>query len=182
MRPRRPLAHGPRRYETAEASSARPSSPAHCRQTQLPALLSEAADTFLAGLLEHATQGKNSGYALIAVGGYGRSALCPGSDLDVVLLHRRRRHVERIADAIWYTVWDTGLHLDHSVRTRGEALEMAGSDMKVVLGLLDARHIAGDEALSQPTHRADRDALATRRNRSSGSALELRHGTASKLR
>jgi [protein-PII] uridylyltransferase len=114
----------------------------------LPALLSEAADTFLAGLLEHATQGKTSGYSLIAVGGYGRSALCPGSDLDVVLLHRRRRHVERIADGIWYTVWDTGLHLDHSVRTRSEAIEMAGSDMKVVLGLLDARHIAGDEALS----------------------------------
>src|ERR1700728_2578114 len=102
---------------------------------QLPTLLSEAADTFLAGLLEHATQGKTSGYALSA--------------LDVVWLHRRRRHVDRIADAIWYTVWDTGLHLDHSVRTRGEALEMAGSDMKVVLGLLDARHIAGDEALSQ---------------------------------
>ena len=115
------------------------------RAEALPALLSEAADTFLADLLEHATQGKNSGYALIAVGGYGRSALCPGSDLDVVLLHRRRRHVERIADAIWYTVWDTGLHLDHCVRTRSEAIEMAGSDMKVVLGLLDARHIAGDE-------------------------------------
>jgi [protein-PII] uridylyltransferase len=115
----------------------------------LPALLSAAADKFLADLLEHATQGKNSGYALIAVGGYGRSALCPGSDLDVVLLHRRRRHVERIADAIWYTVWDTGLHLDHSVRTRSEAMEMAGTDMKVLLGLLDARHLAGDESLSQ---------------------------------
>src|SRR5580658_3824239 len=115
----------------------------------LPGLLSSAADTFLAELLDHATQRKTSGYALIAVGGYGRSALCPGSDLDVVLLHRRRRHVERIADAIWYTVWDTGLHLDHSVRTRSEAIEMAGSDMKVVLGLLDARHIAGDEDLSR---------------------------------
>jgi len=116
----------------------------------LPALLSSSADAFLGGLLEHATQGKTSGYALIAVGGYGRSALCPGSDLDVVLLHRRRRHVERVADAIWYTVWDTTLHLDHSVRTRGEVIEMANADLKVILGLLDARHIAGDESLSQP--------------------------------
>lgn len=116
--------------------------------TELPALLSATTDSFLASLLEHATGGKFQGFALIAVGGYGRASLCPGSDLDVVLLHRRRRHVDRVADALWYTIWDTGFHLDHSVRTRSEVVEMAQSDMKVVLGLLDARHIAGDEGLS----------------------------------
>ena len=115
---------------------------------ELPARLSASADAFLADLLEYATGGKTQGYALLAVGGYGRSALCPGSDLDVVLLHRRRRHVDRVADALWYTIWDTGFHLDHSVRTRSEAIEMAETDMKVVLGLLDARHVAGDESLS----------------------------------
>ena len=115
---------------------------------ELPARLSASADAFLADLLEYATGGKTQGYALLAVGGYGRSALCPGSDLDVVLLHRRRRHVDRVADALWYTIWDTGFHLDHSVRSRSEAIAMAETDMKVVLGLLDARHVAGDESLS----------------------------------
>lgn len=117
---------------------------------ELPDRLSDATDQFLGDLLEHATGGKSQGYALLAVGGYGRSSLCPGSDLDVVLLHRRRRHFDRVADALWYTIWDTGFHLDHSVRTRSEVIDMAQTDMKVVLGLLDARHIAGDQNLSGP--------------------------------
>jgi [protein-PII] uridylyltransferase len=45
-------------------------------------------------------------------------------------------------------VWDLGLALDHSVRTPAEARKTAGEDLKVQLGLLDARHIAGDLGLT----------------------------------
>ncbi|OSC62522.1 hypothetical protein B5180_34455, partial [Streptomyces sp. BF-3] len=52
-----------------------------------------------------------------------------------------------LADAVWYPVWDLGLALDHSVRTPGEARKTAGEDLKVQLGLLDARPVAGDLGL-----------------------------------
>jgi [protein-PII] uridylyltransferase len=105
---------------------------------------SAAADAQLTELLMAATGGDLHGLALLAVGGYGRSELCPHSDLDVVLVHRQRRDVKKIADAVWYPVWDEGVRLDHSVRTPAEVLAMAGQDLRVQLGLLDARIVVGD--------------------------------------
>ncbi|MGZ4595438.1 MAG: [protein-PII] uridylyltransferase family protein, partial [Actinomycetes bacterium] len=93
-----------------------------------------------------------AGVALVAVGGYGRGELAPGSDLDLLLLHTDRKHsagVSELADGIWYPVWDTGVHLDHSVRTFDEARRLASTDLAVLLGLLDARHVAGDPAVAQ---------------------------------
>jgi [protein-PII] uridylyltransferase len=87
--------------------------------------------------------------ALVAVGGLGRRELAPSSDLDLVLLHRGRRDVARVADAVWYPVWDAGVGLDHSVRTVAEAVAVARADLKAALGLLDLRHVAGDRALSR---------------------------------
>jgi [protein-PII] uridylyltransferase len=84
--------------------------------------------------------------SLVAVGGYGRGELSPRSDLDLLLLHDGHddKAVAALADRIWYPVWDLGLALDHSVRTPAEARRTAGEDLKVHLGLLDARHLAGD--------------------------------------
>ncbi len=90
-----------------------------------------------------ATGGDLKGLALLAVGGYGRSELCPHSDLDVVLVHRQRRDIATVADSVWYPVWDEGVHLDYSVRTPAEALAMASKDLRVQLGLLDGRIVAG---------------------------------------
>ncbi|NXY97382.1 [protein-PII] uridylyltransferase [Streptomyces sp. BR123] len=90
------------------------------------------------------------GAALVAVGGYGRGELSPRSDLDLLLLHDGKAapaDLGRLADRIWYPVWDLGLSLDHSVRTPGEARKTAAEDLKVHLGLLDARPVAGDLGL-----------------------------------
>ncbi|MEU4428492.1 [protein-PII] uridylyltransferase, partial [Actinoplanes sp. NPDC024001] len=89
-----------------------------------------------------------SGVSLIAVGGLGRRDCAPYSDLDLVLLHNGTAGIDRIASALWYPIWDARLGLDHSVRTLPEALSVAHDDVKVSLGLLDARHVAGDAALS----------------------------------
>jgi [protein-PII] uridylyltransferase len=88
------------------------------------------------------------GVSLLAVGGLGRRDCAPHSDLDLVLLHNGTAGIDRIAAALWYPVWDARLGLDHSVRTLPEALSIAHDDVKVSLGLLDARHIAGDARLS----------------------------------
>ncbi|MFB7254800.1 [protein-PII] uridylyltransferase [Streptomyces nojiriensis] len=90
------------------------------------------------------------GATLVAVGGYGRAELSPRSDLDLLLLHDGKaepRALGALADRLWYPVWDLGLALDHSVRTPGEARRTAAEDLKVHLGLLDARTVAGDAGL-----------------------------------
>lgn len=104
---------------------------------------SAEADRWLAGLL-----GAEPAIALVAVGGYGRRELAPGSDLDVILLHDGRRDVSALADRIWYPVWDSGAQLDHAVRTVTQARKVAAADMKAALGLLYARHVAGEAALT----------------------------------
>lgn len=116
----------------------------------------QAADAWLSRLFHQATGGDTARVALIAVGGYGRGELCPGSDLDIAFVyHPRLRNVKKIADAIWYPVWDEGVHLDHSVRVPKQVLVMAREDLKVMLGLLDARLVAGDRHLADEViHRA----------------------------
>ncbi len=104
---------------------------------------SAETDRWLASLL-----GAEPGVALVAVGGYGRRELLPGSDLDVLLLHDGRDGIAAMADRIWYPIWDSGTRLDHAVRTPAEARRVARTDLKVVLGLLYARHVAGDPDLT----------------------------------
>jgi [protein-PII] uridylyltransferase len=101
-------------------------------------------DRWLAELL-----GAEADVALVAVGGYGRRELLPRSDLDVLLLHGGRDNIAGIADRIWYPVWDSGAELDHAVRTVPQARRVARTDLKVALGLLSARHVAGDPDLTE---------------------------------
>jgi [protein-PII] uridylyltransferase len=101
------------------------------------------ADRWLASLL-----GDQAGVALVAVGGYGRRELLPGSDLDVLLLHAGRPDISALADRIWYPIWDSGTRLDHAVRTPREGREVARADLRAALGLLHARHVAGDPGLT----------------------------------
>ncbi|MGW0150005.1 [protein-PII] uridylyltransferase [Streptomyces sp. NPDC003333] len=111
--------------------------------------LAQLTDEWLTGLFAAGAEGTR-GVALVAVGGYGRGELSPRSDLDLLLLHDGGdgTAVAALADRIWYPVWDLGLALDHSVRTPAEARKTAADDLKVQLGLLDARHIAGDLGLT----------------------------------
>ncbi|MEU0286378.1 [protein-PII] uridylyltransferase [Streptomyces sp. NPDC006147] len=111
--------------------------------------LAGLTDEWLAGLFAAGAPGAR-GISLVAVGGYGRAELSPRSDLDLLLLHdgSAPQAVSALADRLWYPVWDLGLALDHSVRTPAEARRTAGEDLKVQLGLLDARHVAGDLGLT----------------------------------
>ncbi|MCM0676849.1 [protein-PII] uridylyltransferase, partial [Micromonospora phytophila] len=109
----------------------------------------DAYDRWLRELLP-----QRSGVALLAVGGLGRRQCAPHGDLDLVLLHAGVPGVDELAASLWYPVWDAGLRLDHSVRTVAEALSVAQDDVKVALGLLDARLVAGDAALADALVRA----------------------------
>jgi [protein-PII] uridylyltransferase len=85
--------------------------------------------------------------ALVCVGAYGRREPAAGSDLDLVLLHRGRKDIKALAERLWYPIWDTGIGLDHSVRTVPEALEVADGNLSAASGLLELRHVAGDSVL-----------------------------------
>ncbi len=89
-----------------------------------------------------------AGMALVAVGGFGRGELAPHSDLDVVLVHDEGVDAGPAAGVIWYPLWDSGSRLDHSVRSIPEMVAAADADLKVALGLLDLRHLAGDPNLT----------------------------------
>jgi [protein-PII] uridylyltransferase len=109
---------------------------------------SDDSDAFLRELMQRAVP-EQSGIALVAVGGYGRRELSPQSDLDVVLLHAPdRADVAEVAEQVWYPLWDTGVRLDHAVRTLDEMDDAADADLRAFLGLLDARHVAGDSTLT----------------------------------
>jgi [protein-PII] uridylyltransferase len=111
-----------------------------------------AADGWLGGLFNRAVamvgDGSSDRLALVAVGGYGRAELAPGSDLDLLLVHDGRRDVAQVAEALWYPIWDTGLKLGHAVRTPREAHSLAADDLDTATSLLDVRHLAGDAKLA----------------------------------
>ena len=111
----------------------------------------DRADAALRALFDEAvgtSSGAPAGVALVALGGYGRRELSLQSDLDVLLLHDGQRDIGPVADAIWYPVWDWGVKLGHAVRTTKEALALATEDLDSATALLQARHLAGDESLT----------------------------------
>lgn len=118
------------------------------RQLAAPALRAALADLYELWLSSRcAAVGIGCGSALVAVGALGRRELVPYSDLDLVLLHDGKGDVAQLADSLWYPLWDARVELDHSVRTVGQAMQVAATDLRAALGLLDARLIAGDEEL-----------------------------------
>lgn len=163
MKPTEPDLSGTAKADAAQAEIAIvPSDLAAARRT----LLSEGA-TLQAAELRHAWLDlheswliakatelgitETSGFALVGVGGLGRRELLPYSDLDLMLLHNNVSDdvLQRVADGLWYPLWDANVRLDHSVRTVSGTLSVANGDLIAALGLLDARHIAGDLAQSE---------------------------------
>ena len=84
------------------------------------------------------------------MGSVARGDTGPASDLDLVLVHDGRRphaEVAALADRLWYPLWDSGLRVDHSVRTPSQCREVAAVDASAGIGLLDLRPLAGDHDL-----------------------------------
>ncbi|MGH3813534.1 MAG: [protein-PII] uridylyltransferase [Pseudonocardiaceae bacterium] len=132
------------------------------RQLPAPALRAALADLHELWLTSRCSSlGVGRGTALVAVGALGRRELVPYSDLDLILLHDGNREVSQLADSLWYPLWDARIDLDHSVRTVGQAVQVAATDLRAALGLLDARLIAGDAALFTAMDTAVRRAWRT---------------------
>jgi [protein-PII] uridylyltransferase len=89
--------------------------------------------------------------AVVALGGYGRRVLTPGSDVDLMVLHKERRpeRVREMAERLFYPFWDAGFALGHAVRTVKESLSGARERVDTACSLIDARLVWGDEGLER---------------------------------
>lgn len=87
--------------------------------------------------------------ALVAVGGYGRGELHPGSDVDImILLDDRTLEARRSGLEGFLTfLWDIGLEVGHSVRTIEDCAHEGAADITVATSLMEARPLVGSMAL-----------------------------------
>ena len=99
---------------------------------------------------------------VVAHGGYARGEMTPGSDVDLMLLHDITEVSDSpsstagitgpgdaFADAarrLLQDLFDAGLEVGQSVRTIGEAIQLASSDATIFSSLLEMRVLVGDES------------------------------------
>jgi len=97
--------------------------------------------------------------ALMAVGGYGRGALAPFSDLDLLFVrpYKQTPHIESVIEFMLYALWDLGFKVGHASRTVNDCIKIAREDVTVRTSLLEARRLTGDEALAADLVRRFRD-------------------------
>ncbi len=88
---------------------------------------------------------QDSALSLIAVGGYGRSTLFPGSDLDLLILTPARlsKPVEDFLHQFLTALWDLQMTVGASVRSIPECLEQAREDLSIASTLLETRYLCG---------------------------------------
>ncbi|HEX6261717.1 MAG TPA: ACT domain-containing protein [Actinomycetota bacterium] len=98
------------------------------------------------GAVRELAEGIEGRVAIVALGGYGRRELTPGSDVDLMLLHDGVEGLEDASSRLFYPFWDAGIPLGHSVRTVAECQDLV-EDLDVATSLLDARLVAGHEAV-----------------------------------
>ena len=87
--------------------------------------------------------------AVVAVGGYGRGTLAPGSDIDLlfVLPYKQTAWGESIVEYILYMLWDMGFKVGHATRNIEESIRQSRDDMTVRTSILEARFLWGDMQL-----------------------------------
>jgi [protein-PII] uridylyltransferase len=87
--------------------------------------------------------------SVVAVGGYGRCTMAPGSDVDLLFLmpHRKNAWAETIVEHVLYTLWDLELKVGHAVRTVDDCLRLSRGDITIRTTILEARHVCGDADL-----------------------------------
>ncbi len=86
---------------------------------------------------------------LVAVGGYGRGELLPGSDIDLMLLLERRptKAMQQKLSALITFLWDIGLEVGSSVRTIKDCVREGRHDVSIITNLIESRFIDGSHNL-----------------------------------
>ena len=89
-----------------------------------------------------------NGWAVVALGGYGRRELAPASDVDLLLLHQgRTAGVRAFVQQLLHLLWDAGLTVGHTFRSVTECLDVAQRDAAARTAMAEARLVTGGVAL-----------------------------------
>ena len=91
-----------------------------------------------------------SGVAVVALGGYGRQALYPHSDIDLLFLCETEGLRARAKDpvrTICQELWDAGLRVSPTTRTLDDCSRFDQENVEFTISLLDCRFLIGDERL-----------------------------------
>jgi [protein-PII] uridylyltransferase len=109
-----------------------------------------AVDEYFLSSFAQSTVGPRMGimrnpYAMIALGGYGRSEQCVYSDIDLLFLFENKvpAEAEALVREIIYPLWDMGLEVGHATRSIKECIQLARQDLEVLTALLDGRFVCG---------------------------------------
>ena len=87
--------------------------------------------------------------SIVAVGGYGRGALAPGSDIDLLFLlpYKQTAWGESVVEFILYLLWDLGFKVGNATRSVDQCIRLAREDGTILTSILEARYICGDRPL-----------------------------------
>ncbi len=113
------------------------------------AAFAKLLDAVIRALCDHVMQGEPASrpFAVAAVGGYGRSCVCPKSDIDLLIIVTPRDAAKtRLINRLIQCLWDTGMKVGHSVRTPLQMIQHAKNDNMAATAMLDARFLWGDQA------------------------------------
>src|SRR5213594_3934445 len=115
--------------------------------------------------LEYAGTFSPAGVVLVALGGYGRRELAPSSDIDLMFLYEplHEREARAVSAAILHVLWDLGFLVGHSLRTIADCRSMGRTDLTVRTSLMEARWLAGDQALFDEFTRTYREQVSGKR-------------------
>jgi len=123
--------------------------------------ISDLYDAAIAERFAVAREGVKTPLALVATGGWARRELAPYSDIDFIVLHDKdEAAAKQVTDKLLYPLWDEKLAIGHAIREARATARLARDDLATATALLDARHIAGDRALTADLVRATLGALA----------------------
>ena len=132
---------------------------------QMDALIQGTLDFAQARLYGSSNPTTGEELAVVAVGGFGRQELAPGSDIDLLFLcaYKRTPHVEQVSEFLLYKLWDLGLKVGQAVRTVAETIKLAKKDLTVQTALLEARLLWGSADLFAQLRRSyEREIMAGR--------------------
>ena len=114
------------------------------------AIIEAIHDFALAEVFKASNLSAGEQMAILAVGGYGRGTLAPGSDIDLLFLlpYKQTALGEQVAEYLLYLLWDMGFKVGHASRSIDECVKLAREDFTIRTSILERWLIAGSRKLS----------------------------------
>lgn len=99
----------------------------------------------------HAPGDRVEGFCIAAMGGYGRRALFPYSDIDLLFLCEKEGREDffsrKIIAPLSQALWDLHLRASPTTRTLAECGKLHRGNIEFNISLLDCRYVCGDQKI-----------------------------------